>query len=190
MPDPVFDAFLETVTEDVAEVNRASDILQLVARPTPGAWPRTYHGVLRGVEHLARAADGTVCVSAAEVPFTLDFPDDYCRSIDPNLQFRIARVHVALVHPNSRGGLLCLGPHFRPGTRVRPLVQQIYGIICGRVIATHHAFDPEARDYYLRHLDQVRALQARPLWRREVTTAVHARAAGAAHASGSEPRHG
>jgi hypothetical protein len=112
------------------------------------------------------------------VGFTIHFPPDYCRSTDPNLQFRVVRIHCPLLHPNVKGGVVCLGPHFRPGTRVRPLVQQIYGIISGRIFATDHAFDAEACKYYLLHLGQVRTLRTRPLWRRSVVG--HARVVSAA----------
>ena len=69
-----------------------------------------------------------------------------------------------------RGGIVCLGPFFRPGTSIRPLVEQIYRIVSGRDFATGHAFDGEACEYYLSHLDQVRALRAAPLWRRPLAT--------------------
>jgi hypothetical protein len=168
MIDPIFTAFAETAAEDVVALNAASDIVRLEPRPDTGNPPHTYDGWLADVEHLERAPDGTVHVSSATVPFTLHFPDDYCRSVDRDLQFRVIRVHTALVHPNVRGGVVCLGPHFRPGTRPRALVQQLYGICAGKIFATHHAFDADACRYYLSHLDQVRALRARPLWRRRV----------------------
>lgn len=174
MIDPVRDGFLETTAEDAAAINAASDILRLLPQPSFAGAAHTYDGWLKNVEHLERAADRTVFVSSAEVGFTLDFPDDYCRSIDANLQFRVARVHFPLVHPNCRGGILCLGPHFRPGTRLRPLAERIYGIISGRLFATHHAFDADGCRYYLRHLEQVKSLRALPLWRRRVAGDVRA----------------
>jgi len=168
MNDAVYEAFLDTAAEDAQAVDAASDILTLVASPLEGTPPCTYEGWLDDVEHLERGADGLPQVSAAKVGFTIHFPSDYCRSTDPNLQFRVARLHFPLFHPNSKGGVVCLGPHFRPGTRVRPLVQQLYGIIAARVFATDHAFDADACTYYLRHLDQIAAFRARPLWRRPV----------------------
>ncbi len=177
MSDPVYEAFLETVAEDVRAINADSDILTLVASPGARVPPDAYEGWLQDVEHLERGVDGTAQVSSLPVGVTIYMPQDYLRSTDPNLQFRVVRVHCPLLHPNIKGGVVCLGPHFRPGTRVRPLVQQIYGIISARVFATNHAFDAEACKYYLHHLEQVGALRARPLWRRAVVG--HARAVGA-----------
>ena len=172
MSDSVLDGFLETAAEDAVALNAASDILLLEADAAGNGAPHTYTGWLREVEHFERCAAGTVAVSAAAVKFTVHFPADYCRSVDPQLQFRVARVHGALVHPNCRGGVVCLGPHFRPGTRLRPLVEQLYGMIAARVFATNHAFDAEAARYYLQHLDEVRALKAPPLWRRRLAGSI------------------
>ncbi|MFQ5667694.1 MAG: hypothetical protein ACE5I7_14875 [Candidatus Binatia bacterium] len=190
MSDPVYDAFLETAAEDVLAVNAASDILQLTPDPAAGRLPHTYNGWLQEVEHLDRAGDGTAYVSAATVGFTIHFPAEYCRSTGADLQFRVVRLHFPLLHPNTKGGMVCLGPHFRPGTRLRPLVHQIYGIISGRIFATDHAFDAEACMYYLRHLDQVRALRARPLWRRRVAGRVRVEGAAGVLPKDVEQAHG
>jgi len=167
-PDPVYTAFLETAAEDVAACLADSDILVLQARPGAAGPADTYDGGLTDVEHLERAADGTARVSSAPVGFTVHFPADYCRSTDPNLHFRVAFVRTPVWHPNVRGAVLCLSRYFRPGTRVRPLIEQIFGIVSGRIFAADHAFDGEAARYYLAHLEQVRALRARSLWRRPV----------------------
>ncbi len=172
MSDFVSDGFLETAAEDAVALCAASDILLLEADAGSGAPPHTYTGWLRDVEHFERSTAGTVAVSAAAVKFTVHFPADYCRSIDPQLQFRVARVHGALVHPNCHGGVVCLGPHFRPGTRLRPLVEQLYDMIAARVFATNHAFDAAAARYYLQHLEEVRTLKSPPLWRRRLAASI------------------
>jgi hypothetical protein len=172
MSDFAYDGFLETSAEDAQEVNAASDTVQVVGRPRPGALPHTYDSVLRDVEHLEWVGDGTVRVSSDPLSFVISFPFDYCRSTDPQLQFRVARFTTPLLHPNcQRSGIICQGSGFRPGTRLRPLIQEVYTIACGRNCRTDHAFDPAAAEYYLAHLDQVRALRARPLWRRPVAVA-------------------
>ena len=168
MSDPVYEAFLDVVAADAADCCNGSDILTLTPRVCTDRPPCVYDAELRDVEHLARVVDGTVRVSSDVVVFTVQFPTDYCRSTDASLQFRVVSVSVPLFHPNVRGSLVCLGPRFRPGTRLRPLLEQIYRIVSGRVRATEHAFEAEACWYYLRNLDQVRALRARPLWRRPV----------------------
>jgi hypothetical protein len=164
----VLDAFLETAAVDAAELDEASDVLSLLPRSAGSTPPRIYDGVLREVEHLERVADGTVQVSASLVAFTIEFPIDYCRSTDPLLQFRVARVHTPILHPNCQGGILCLGSDFRPGTRLRGVVHEVYAIVCGRNFAAQSALDPWAAEYYLAHLDQVRALRSRPLLRRQI----------------------
>jgi len=164
--DAVYEAFLRTAATDAAACVAASDVLAL--EPRPAAVPDTYDGRLVDVPHLQRAAAGIVHVSADPVLFTLRFPLDYCRSTDLGLQFRVASLRTPLFHPNVRGGMVCLGPYFRPGTRLRPLLEQIFGIVCGRVRATDHAFDAEAAVYYLAHPEQVRDLRSPSLWRRPV----------------------
>lgn len=168
MKETVLNAFLETAAADAAELNRDSDVLSLLARSAGTTPPRLYDGIFREVEHLERTADGTVQASKSLVAFTIEFPGDYCRSIDPQLQFRVARVLTPLLHPNCKAGILCLGSDFRPGTRLRGVVHEVYSIVCGRNFAAQSALDPWAAEYYLAHLDQVRALRSRPLLRRPI----------------------
>jgi hypothetical protein len=152
-----------------------SDILKLAPVSHSGSPPAAYSGALRGIEHFERAGDGTVHITDGIVPFTIGFPADYLRSVDDTLQFRVARVNVPLFHPNCReNGTLCLGPRFRPGTALEPLLETIYGIVASKVVATEHAFDKRACQYYLSHTDEVRQLRQRApgLWRRPVAARV------------------
>jgi hypothetical protein len=168
MTGSVLNAFLETAAADAAELDQGSDVLSLRPRSAGSTPPRIYDGILHEVEHLERVADGTVQASESLVAFTIEFPLDYCRSTDPLLQFRVARIHTPLLHPNCRGGILCLGSDFRPGTRLRGVMHEVYAIVCGRNFAAQSAMDPWAAEYYLAHLDQVRALRSRPLLRRQI----------------------
>lgn len=172
LSDPVRNAFLETVAVDAAGVNEGSDVVAVAPRPASGSPPSIYDGVFRDVEHFERAPDGSVVLSAEPLQFSLSFVSDYLRSTDPGLQFRVARVYARLVHPNvSVSGLVCLGDGFRPGTALRPLLYHIYLMFSGRTFATDHAFDGGAQSYFLSHLDAVKALRARPLWRRSIARA-------------------
>lgn len=167
MTDPVYDAFLGTAAEEALEAVAASDILTLhpTGTRTP---PDTYEGTLRDVEHLVREGDGTVAVSRQTIDFTLHFPPDYCRSTDNRLTFRVAKSHSPLFHPNAWGEIICLGANFQPGTRLWSLVLQVHLIVSGRVFAAKDSLDLEATRYYLTHVEQIGALRARPLWRRQV----------------------
>jgi hypothetical protein len=167
--DPVLDNFLSTTVGDAAYVLAQSDCLHLVprqGRPTPYD---TWDGVFVGVGHLVRATDRTVSVSRDPLPFTLRFPADYLRSHDRTLQFRIASLGSPILHPNVRGaGLVCLGEDFRPGTALRFLVEQLFGIVCGRIAATDRAFDAEAAAYYLSHPEQLDTIRRQSFKRRPV----------------------
>ena len=167
--DPVLENFLSTTVEDAATLLAGSDCLHLVprdGRPTPYD---TWDGVFVGVGHLVRATDRTVSLSHEPLPFTVRFPADYLRSHDPTLQFRVASVAGSLFHPNSRGaGLVCLGGDFRPGTPLRFVVEQLFGIVTGRIAATDHAFDPEAAAYYVAHPEQLATIRGQSLKRRPV----------------------
>jgi hypothetical protein len=178
MSDTVYAAFLSDVASQAPRLLRESRALaQLAPIPRSGDPPAAYLGVLRGIEHLERAEGGTVCASSRPVPFVINFPADYLRSVDDTLQFRVARANAPLYHPNCRrDGTLCLGPGFLPGTALRPLLETIYGIVSSRVIATEHAFDKAARDYFVAHVDQIRDLRdkALPLWGRRLAASVRA----------------
>ncbi len=168
MNDPILRSFLEVFFADAGTCASDSDTLVLLAHPCVDGPPTVYDGTFTEVEHLERTTTGTVRVSADPVPFVVTLPADYLRSTDPRLQFRIARVESPLFHPNCAGGVLCLGKHFRPGTRLRPLLEQLHGIVGGRVRGTADPLDAEAARYYLNHAEQIDDLRVRPLWRRPV----------------------
>lgn len=168
MRDPVQLRFLAETLGVAHAISRESHILRLVADPLSGDPPSRYHALLREVEHFERRPDGRPRLSNEPIAFTLHFPDSYLRSGDPKLQYQVLRVGSRVFHPNVRVGLVCLGHGFRPGTRLRPLVEQAYAVLSSRVYATQDALDGEARDYYRRHVEEVRRLRASPLWRHPV----------------------
>ena len=165
MNDPVFDGFLQAAVADAALVSQDSDCMHLQPDPASGTPARAYQGLLKGVEHYVRYSEGSFVVTRRPIPFQLRFPDDYLRSLDPNLQFRVLSTSRHIVHPNVSGGVVCLGGRFRPGTRLRSVVEQFYGIATSRVVAINHPFDSQAAEFYLDHLDVVRNFNNEPLWR-------------------------
>jgi hypothetical protein len=186
--DPIHVDFLDSMIGEASAVNEASDVARVWPRVASGAPPAIYDGTFNDVEHFEPMADGTVAVSAAPVHLSISFPSNYLRSGDPRLQFQVARVLTPILHPNVCGGVVCLGPHFMPGTGLRALVEQLYAIVSGRTFATNHAFDATARHFFLSHLDDVKALQAKPLWRRKlarrIRTVATAAESGEADAGG------
>jgi hypothetical protein len=166
--DPVYAAFLETAAADAAAINAGSDTVRLAAVPGSGEPASAYDGVLREVEHFERAPDGTVFPTSAPVLFRISFEPDYLRSSDPRLQFRVARIFAAIVHPNVSGSLVCLGDAFRPGTSLHGVVDHLYRMVAGRVKATHHALDADGQRFFIQHMAEVERLRARPLWRRQL----------------------
>ena len=166
--DPVRGLFLEEMVEEAKAVNLASDIVRLMPRPGARAPADIYDGMFDGVQHFEQLADGVVTRSTAPIDFSISFPTNYLKSGDPRLQFQVARVLTPMLHPNVARGIVCLGPRFAPGTGLRALVEHLYAIFSGQVFATDHAFDAAARDYFLSHLDDVKALMAKPLWRRKL----------------------
>ncbi len=175
MKDPVLDEFLALTSEDAKAIATQSDCLQLradPADPATGNPPRSYRGLLKGCEHYVRDSDGAFVVTRRPIPFEIHFPDDYLRSLDPELQFRVASTSRHIVHPNILGGIVCLGGRFRPGTRLRSLVEHFYGIATGRVVAIGHPFDPMAAEFFLDHMDVVRGFRNEPLWREPLAARV------------------
>jgi hypothetical protein len=183
--DPVHRAFLSRATVDVSAINEASDVVELVPVEGSGVPPRSYEGIFRNIEHFERLSNGEIAATATPVRFGLTFEDDYLRSTDPKLQFRVARVHTPLIHPNVSGGLVCLGEGFQPGTSLRGLVDHLYRIVAGRARATDHALDPEGQRYFLDNPEAVAGLRAQPLWRRPLMREGRVETAPPAPAAGS-----
>jgi len=165
--DAVYASFLCAAAEDALAINAASKVVELSADANSGTPPSRYAGVVRNVEHLVPRGDGTIVVSCDPLLFAIDFPADYCRSVDANLGFRVVRILSELTHPNHRSATLCLGERFEPATRLRAIVYRLYLLISGRSFATESPLDAAAAAYYLAHPEQVARLQAAPLWRRE-----------------------
>lgn len=185
MPDPILDGILKAALEDALKINADSDVAELRPEPAAGPLPRVYLGSFRGVEHFERIGPERYERVNRRIPFRVTMGDDYARSVDPNLQFRVVSTAMEIVHPNVKGGIVCLGPGFRPGTRLRSVVEQFYRIASGRVAATDHAFDADAARYFLSHSDEVRALRAEPLWRRPL--AARARVEEIEPSTGGQP---
>jgi hypothetical protein len=165
MSDDVIDAFRRRVAQELPHIRQESAIARLVPDPMSGDPPSRYHGLLTGVEHFERDRDVGLRTTHSPLPFSLDFPVDYCSCVDGTLQMRVACVHAPIVHPNvGPGGTVCFGPGFRPATRLRPLLEHLYRIVSGRVFASENAFNPTAADFFRRHLQRVQALRAEPLW--------------------------
>ncbi len=164
MIDPVLRSFLLGAVEDAGWINRHSEALRIVADPRSGDPPHAYHALLRGVEHFRRSPGAPVQVSSDPIPFTICFPENYLTGVDPTLQLKLVHVEAPVFAVNVRVPLICLGSGFRPGTRLRSLVEHVYSVLSCRVFDTADAFCIEARDYYYRHADEVRGLQAAPLW--------------------------
>ena len=192
MNDEIYVSRLESMFEEHHAINAESDVVRLTPVPSPQGPPRGYLATYRGVEHLVSAGSsasgrGAIEVDDAPMQFGIDIPPDYLRSVDPTLQFRVVCALTPLFHPNVRNGQFCLGGGFRPGTRLRRLVETIYAIASARVFATDDAFDPEARDHYLAHLDRVESLRAAPLWRRAPAARVRVEANAPAAAAVEVP---
>lgn len=184
---PVLEAFLTSAARDAERAASESDVLRIVADPSSGTPPSEYRALLLSVEHFERDRDGSVRLTAASVPFSISFPRDYLSSADPTLPYRVVRVHSPLVHPNHRGGVLCLGGGFKPGTRLRSLFEVVHGIIQGRILAIDDALDREAADFFVKHIDEVRALRSPPLWRRGIAASVRVETIRAPHPRKDSP---
>ena len=145
MRDPVYRSFLRRAAEDVRAINADSDRVRLAA-DTPGELCDRYAGHFSGIEHLECSAADGVRVTSEPISFALFIPEDYLRSTDPNLQFRVARAYSPVLHPNIRGSLVCLGEGFFPGTPLRALVEQLHLIFSSHVFATQDALSIRACD--------------------------------------------
>ena len=186
--DLVIQGFRESAAASVSAINQATDRLRVVADPFSGDPPTIHRVFLEPLEHFERDPVAGVRLVTRAVSAVIRIGDDYLRSTDGSLQFRVASTEPRIVHPNAKGGVLCLGPRFEPGTRLRAVVAQVYDLLSSRVFATDHGFSPEATRYYLQHIDRIAAIRAAapPLWRRPLAASVRVEEvrAGAAPAEG------
>lgn len=174
MPDDVMVAFRRRVmSEELARARAESDVLRLTPDPTSGSPPRRLLGVFHGLQYLEPRPGGSCGPVEAPLPFGLDFPDDYCSCSDGSLQLRVARIHAPIAHPNvGPGGVVCLGPRFRPATRLAPLLEHLHRLCSSQVFASESPLDPNAAELYRRHVAEVRALRSAALWRRPLVERV------------------
>jgi hypothetical protein len=172
--DAVIQGFRESAVASVNAINRATDRLKIVADPFSGSPPTIYHVLLEPLEHFERDPVAGVRVVTRAIAAALRIPDDYLRSSDGSLQFRVASTEPRVFHPNCKAGCVCLGPRFAPGTTLRSLVAQLYDLLSSRVFASDHGFDPEASRFYLENIERVAAIRASapPLWRRPLAASV------------------
>jgi len=167
MHDDVMSAFLRrTIEVELPLALAASDVLHLAPDPLSGDPPRRLHGLFTDIERFTSGPGDTFRTIRRPLPFTLDYPDDYCACSDGTLQLRVARILAPIAHPNiSPGGIVCLGSSFCPSTRLRPLLEHVHRICSGRIYASESPWDPQTADFYRAHPKRVRALRAAPLWR-------------------------
>ena len=174
MHDDVMQVFRRRLmSEELAAVRNESDILRLAPDPTSGSPPRTLLGLFRGLQYLEPRPEGGFHPVERPLPFSLQFPDDYCSCSDGSLQMRVARIHAPIAHPNvGPGGIVCLGPRFRPATRLAPLLEHLHRICSARVFASESCLDPNAAELYRRHAREIRALRSASLWDRPLAERV------------------
>jgi hypothetical protein len=173
MSDDVLSAFLRRNAKDLADALAASDVLHLAPDPSRDP-PRRIHGLFSDVECFTRGPGGTFLTVRRPMPFVIEYPDDYCACVDGTLQLRVARVLAPIAHPNiAPGGVVCLGPTFRPSTRLRPLLEHLHRICTGRVFASESPWEAETAAFFCRNVERVRALRGAPLWRHSVAQSVH-----------------
>ncbi len=174
MSDPVIDGWRQSAAASVNEINAATDRLKIVPDPFSGSPPIVYRVLFEPLEHFERDPVAGVRLVTRRVAASLRIPDDYLKSCDGSLQFRVASVEPRLLHPNCKAGVVCLGPRFAPGTSLRALVEQLFDLVSSRVFATDHGFDSEACQFYLEHIARIEAIRAAApaLWRRPLAAKV------------------
>jgi hypothetical protein len=161
--DPVFQAFLESAAADGREINAASRVLRVVPDPRRGRPSDTYHLLFDGLQHFRREPAGGVRVALDPIVVRVSFPDDFLRSADPGLAYRVIGLLTPVFHPNVSGHGLCISG-FAAGIRLRGIAEQVFAVLSGRAFATNDALDPEAARFFAEHPERVQALARVPLW--------------------------
>lgn len=143
--NPVFEAFLRNTFDEATALAEKSDVLRIA--PIPPFPPSGYLCEF-DVSYLRKRADGVVELKTAPAVAGLLFPEDYLHSTDPRLYLRVAQVVEPwdIVHPNVRGGVVCLGSAFAPGTPITALLWELYEIVSYQNLTLDegNALNPEA----------------------------------------------
>ncbi|MBW2243712.1 MAG: hypothetical protein JRH01_17145 [Deltaproteobacteria bacterium] len=174
MSDDVMQVFRRRMMSvELQAVRSESDILRLSPDPTSGSPPRVLLGIFRELQYMEPRPDGAVHAVQRPLPFSLQLPDDYCNCTDGSLQMRVARILTPIAHPNvGPGGIVCLGPRFRPATRLAPLLEHLHRICSSNLFAAESPLNPYAAELYRRHAEAIKGLHSAPLWKRPVVDRV------------------
>jgi hypothetical protein len=165
--DPVYLKFLENTYDEARRLAEKSDVLKLSPIPPfpPGAYLCEFH-----VAHLRLLSDGTVRIEQGPVTAGVIFPEDYLRSTDPRLYLRVASALTPfdLLHPNVRGGVVCLGAAFAPGTSLTALLWELYEIVSYQNVTLdeRNAMNPTACRLLRQQPELLSGLRPEPFLRR------------------------
>ena len=160
----VFKTFLHESMVDAMELAGQSDGRLEVFPQAP--FPPSRYGLAFHVPFLRTLPSGTVEVVTIEpVLVGLTFPESYLRSADRHLLLSIVSVLTPRVlHPNVRGGFVCLGD-LMPGTPLRILLFELYEILGYRNLGLdeRNALVPDACRFLRGNPDLLPKLVAPPL---------------------------
>jgi hypothetical protein len=163
----VFQAFLHNMFAEARALAEKSDVLRLTPLPP---FPPCGYICEFDVAHLCRQAEGVVTIQPGPVVAAVLFPEDYLHSTDPRLYLKVASVLEPrnLVHPNIRGGVVCLGSAFMPGTPITALLWELYDIVSGQNVTLdeRNAMNPEACRLLRAQPELLAQLQPKPFLRR------------------------
>jgi hypothetical protein len=163
----VFEKFLENSLAEASALEKQSDVLELV--PLPPLPPSTYLCKF-AVPYLRRQADGTIALAEGPVIAAVHFPEDYLRSVDHWLYLKVATLLTPdFIHPNVRGGTVCLGADFAPGTPIKGLLWELYDIVTYQnfSLVEHNALNAEACRLLRARQELVKSLRPVPFLRRK-----------------------
>jgi hypothetical protein len=164
--DHVFDAFCRAAAREAETLAAQSDVLAIV--PLPPMPPSRF--LLRfAIPYLRRRPDSTIEPAPGPILAGIRFPADYLLGTDPHLWMRVVSIETpALIHPNVREGVACLGAQFAPGTPFRVLVRAVYDLLTYQLMTLdeQNALDPEACRALRAAPDLFTHLSAPPLTRR------------------------
>jgi hypothetical protein len=171
MNDPILRLFLERQFQEGLELDRASDLLDLLpaSASTPDRYVATFH-----CKGLVREAGGTVA-EANRFRVGIWFPSDYLRRAEPT-QILTWLEPRRVFHPNISDVVpfICIG-RLSPGTRLVDILYQVFEIITYRKVTMREddALNGAACAWARRNQDLF-PIDRRPLKRRTLRLQVEA----------------
>ncbi len=137
---------------------------RLRVRPAHGPAPTLFRFEIERA-FKRRASDGSIELASGPITGTIAYRPDLFTALDQQSFLVLVDTDLALLHPNVRDGLMCLGDLPAGPYALDRLLLQVYAVLSYENRSTSSALDPQAARYFATAPDALEGLQpVQPLW--------------------------